>query len=231
VPSVLAPHTRRREGARTGPPLSSGPTGTSPATLARRPGSPSAEIDDGVIKEARRRQRRRRALGLSVIFMAALIAAGLLRGTGAVYRPHPPRGAGTGAAAPSSSSATAMLAREPDLGVACGVPNSIRCDRIGLAVWLRRPAASVTATVAGAPIELDDPTWSGPALHGRRTMFAGFLQPAGMLKGPLKVRADRGRYWWAGAHPTYVRVRIIASYGQERRVSVTTTVLLRAGWG
>jgi hypothetical protein len=228
---VLAPHKRHREGPGNGPPLSSGPTGTRRATPARwAPGSPSTEIDDGVIKEARRRQRRRRALGLSVIFMAALIAGGLLRGTGAVHRPHPLRAAGTGAA-PGISPASPMLAREPDLGVTCGVPNSIRCDRVGLAVWLRRPAETVTATVAGVTIELDDPTWSGPALHGRRTMFTGFLQPAGMLNGPLKVRPDRGRYWWAGAHATSARVRIVAIYGQRHRASVTTTVLLRAGWG
>jgi hypothetical protein len=102
---------------------------------------------------------------------------------------------------------------------------------VGLAVWLRRPAASVTAVVAGVHFKLDDPTWSGPALHNRRTMFAGFLQPAGMLSGPLKVRPDRGRYWWAGAHPTSARVRIVVSYPDGRGASVTTTVLLRAGWG
>jgi hypothetical protein len=62
-------------------------------------------------------------------------------------------------------------------------------------------------------------------------MFAGFLQPAGMLSGPLKVRPDRGRYWWAGAHPTSARVRIVVSYPDGRSASVTTTVLLRAGWG
>jgi hypothetical protein len=228
--SVLAPHERRREGMRNGPSLSSRPAGTGPATLASQdPGSPSTEIDDGVIKEARRRQRHRRVLGLSIVFVSALIAAALLRAPGAVYRPHQPRPSGTGAAAPSTTSA--ILAREPDLGVACGVPNTIRCDRIGLAVWLRRPAASVTATVAGVRIDLDDPTWSGPALQGRRTMFAGFLQPAGMLNGPLKVRADRGRYWWAGAHPRSARVRIVVSYGDGQRSSVTRTVQLRAGWG
>jgi hypothetical protein len=124
-----------------------------------------------------------------------------------------------------------MLAREPGLGVACAVPNSIRCDRVGVEVWLRRPALSVRATIGGKPIELNDPTWSGPAVHGRRTMFAGFLSHAGMLNGPLKVHPDRGRYWWAGGTPTSVRVRIVADYGGGHSASATVTVLLGAGWG
>jgi hypothetical protein len=64
------------------------------------------------------------------------------------------------------------------MAVACHIPNSIACDRVGLAVWLRHPALSISATIAGAPLQLNNPDWSGPARHGRRRMFAGFLHPA-----------------------------------------------------
>jgi hypothetical protein len=197
----------------------------------RAPGDQRPEIDDGVIEEARRRQQRRRLVGLSIISMAGLIAAGLIDSSGPPQRSHRQALAATAAPSATTDSATAMLAQEPRLGVACGVPNSIKCDRVGLAVWLRRPALSVTATVAGEPVELDDPTWSGPARNGRRMMFAGFLQPAGMLNGPLKVHPDRGRFWWAGGHPAPARLRIVANYGNGHRTSATTTVLLAGGWG
>src|SRR2546429_277960 len=43
-------------------------------------------------------------------------------------------------AAPDAAEAPAkrLLARSPYLGVACPTANSIACDRVGLAVWLRR---------------------------------------------------------------------------------------------
>src|SRR3954453_23491694 len=66
-------------------------------------------------------------------------------------------------------------------------PNSFACDRVGLAVWLREPAVKVDAEIAGQRLQLDDPEWSGPAKEGQRAEFAGFLQPAGLIDGPLKV--------------------------------------------
>jgi hypothetical protein len=203
VPSLLAPDTRHDE--------------------AERP----ARHEGGVIKDARQRQNRRRALGASAILVALLISAGLVRG--AAHQSH--AGHAAGAAGPGTASDSAMLAQEPDLGVACGAPNSIRCDRVGLAIWLHRPASSVTAILAGVHFALDDPTWSGPAMHGQRTMFAGFLKRTGLLSGKLKVRPDRGRFWWAGGHPASARMLIVATYADGQRASVTTVVPLRAGWG
>ena len=84
------------------------------------------------------------------------------------------------------ASATELLSRDPYMGVSCRIPNSFACDRVGLAVWLREPAARVEAAIAGRELELDDPEWSGPAEHGERRMFAGFLQPAGLIDGPCR---------------------------------------------
>ena len=43
------------------------------------------------------------------------------------------------------------FAQDPSMGVACHVPNWIGCDRVGLAVWLRRPAIAVSATIPARP--------------------------------------------------------------------------------
>src|SRR5438270_737090 len=53
-----------------------------------------------------------------------------------------------------------VFSKDPYMGVACHVANSIACDRVGLAVWLRRPAIAVSASIAGAILKLDDPQWS-----------------------------------------------------------------------
>jgi hypothetical protein len=78
------------------------------------------------------------------------------------------------------------------MGVSCRTPNSFACDRVGLAVWLREPAVRVDAAIADQELEPDDPEWSGPAEDGERRMFAGFLQPAGLIDGPLQLTPDAG---------------------------------------
>ena len=94
--------------------------------------------------------------------------------------------------------ATAFL-QPPSMGVACGIPNSIACDRLGLAVWLTR-RATVTATIAdGPPIRLDDPHWSyfvryhGQAIH----VYAGFLQPAGLTTRFHIIPKPKTQTWMA----------------------------------
>src|SRR5579875_2414127 len=96
--------------------------------------------------EARAHQRRRRArfawacaAGLACV-LAAWIA------TGPEVPGARPSRVRTPAVAPS-----AVFVRAPYLGVRCPLANSIRCDRVGLAIWLRRPAVRVRGTVAGQP--------------------------------------------------------------------------------
>jgi hypothetical protein len=124
-----------------------------------------------------------------------------------------------------------VLSRAPYLAVACPRPNRFACDRVGLAVWLRGAAVSVSATVDGRPLALDDARWSGPVHGGRRRMFAGFLHPAGLLDGPLKLRSDDGPGRWIGRHPVQAGVGLLIERDGRRFVRTSLRVRLSAGWG
>jgi hypothetical protein len=117
------------------------------------------------------------------------------------------------------------------MGVSCPIANHFACDRVGLAVWLRDPAVRVDATIEGRELELDDPEWGEPPEDGERRMFAGFLQPAGLIDGPLKVTADAGPDRWIGREPVSAAVdlRIIRESGATDTTSLE--VRLMAGWG
>ncbi len=120
------------------------------------------------------------------------------------------------------------------MGVACGVPNSIACDRLGLSVSLPR-RATVTATIAGAPpITLDDPQWTySVRYHGRAIhVYAGFLHPAG-LTSRFHIISEHNTQTWDGstsnAPSPLVHFRI--DYGLGDIVFTQAHVLLRPGWG
>jgi hypothetical protein len=183
--------------------------------------------DAGVIEDARRRHRRHRLVGAVIAIAALLAAVAAYFGAGGVSSPGP-RTANGGAL--TTAAAAAVFSQDPDLGVACHVPNWIGCDRVGLAVWLRRPAISVRATIAGAPLKLDNHRWSGPLHNGRRTMFAGFLQPAG-LTHRLHVRPEPGTETWLGSGQPTPTVQFRIDYGYGRIVLTHENVGLAAGWG
>jgi len=136
------------------------------------------------------------------------------------------------APAPAATAPAHVLARVPYLGVACPVPNSIACDRVGLAVWLTRPARTVSATIGGRRFTLDDPRWSGPARHGLRRTLAGSPRPAGLTRaGPLRVIPDGPHGRWAGGHPVSAFVELAVDYGHGMQVAVRVRLPLHAGWG
>jgi hypothetical protein len=115
-------------------------------------------------------------------------------------------------------------------------PNSIACDRIGLAVWLVKPAVRLSATVAGKRVRMAIPSRVRHAPGGyycaRRCYFEGALQPAGLLTpGPLHIRPDAGRYYWEGRHPRPLRVQLVAFYPDGSSASTTRRIWLHAGWG
>jgi hypothetical protein len=183
---------------------------------------PARLLELGVIMAARARRRRR-----IVLLVAALAAAGggLTLATVEVLGPAAGRVAYVRPAA--------VLAQPPYMAPACRVANSIACDRIGLAVWLRRPAVWVDATVGGRTLKLD---WHGDqpprfARRGSRTAFDGFVQPAGLLTR-LGVRTGGGSFWApspSNAPAPLVTVRIGWGNG---RISVThLSVPLSGGWG
>lgn len=134
------------------------------------------------------------------------------------------------APAPATENPVVAFAQDPYMGVACHIPNSVACDRVGLAVWLRQPAIAVSATIAGAPLKLNDPQWSGPMRNGRRTRFAGFLQPAG-LTSRLHVVAKSKSHVWLGNNAPTPLVRFRIDYGHGRTVATQADVWLSAGWG
>jgi RNA polymerase sigma-70 factor (ECF subfamily) len=106
------------------------------------------------------------------------------------------------------------------MGVACRVPNSIECDRVGLAVYLpkRHPAERLAASINGRPLQMRVPI--GIATYG--IYFEGFLHPAGLKGGPLKVTPDR---------PVLATVRITAFYRDGAPRSTIRHVSLAPGWG
>jgi hypothetical protein len=119
------------------------------------------------------------------------------------------------------------LAQPPYMGVSCRTPNDIRCDRVGLAVWLDRRAERVTAWIAGRRLELRSP---GEFVLGKGTGWEGYLEPAGMMSdGPMRVSGDPEH--WEGDPPVTVPVRLQARYADGTTASRTLRLLLHAGWG
>lgn len=196
-----------------------------------------------IIEEAWQHRRRRHVvLSAATLAIAATVAVVLVL---TVY------GAGSSVASSSTKratevSASTVLSRTPYMGVSCRVANSIACDRVGLAVWLRRPAVSVIATIVGRRVVLDR---RGDLLYPRdkpRTAFDGFLRPAGIVSQmhvkPVEgsvVYTRRGRTrivnrpdMWFGARQTpEVRVRLAIHEPGGRTLITHTTVGLSPGWG
>jgi hypothetical protein len=147
-------------------------------------------------------------------------------------RKHQP--AGERAAAPRLA-----LAQTPAIGVSCKLPNDISCDRVGVAVWLKHPTSSLSVSVAGRPVKMRVPCGRGIGMercntycrHVVRdqpcgTFFLGFLRPAGLLNGPLKVIPDLG-HRWLGYNPPRALLRLRGANGAE----ATLKVPLASGWG
>jgi hypothetical protein len=190
--------------------------------------------------------RRRRHEALVIALLASAAAVGIVVGL-----------ASMGSGSPSSSSgparvfavaSSAVLSRTPYMGVNCPVANSIACDRVGLAVWLKHPALSITATIAGAHLTLG---YRGDLLYPDdrpRTAFDGFLQPAGIVSrmhvkpvegnvvytthGHVRL-AVRHQMWFGDVadYPLPVSVRLTIREPSGRTLITRTDVELATGWG
>jgi hypothetical protein len=123
---------------------------------------------------------------------------------------------------------TVPLARAPYMGVACaGRPNWIGCDRVGLFVYLKRDVARLTASIEGRSVSMRRVRGGEASRHD----WEGFLRPAGLIDGPLKVRPDRGRYYWFGRTPVSGRVRLTVFDGNGESTTRTLDLRLAAGYG
>jgi hypothetical protein len=180
--------------------------------------------------EAHERQKRRQRRVL-IALTALLGVAGVLAASTATD--SPPRPASVGIQAPPGAVAVApaaVFSQDPYMGVHCRAANSITCDRIGLALWLKRPALAVTATINGRTLAMNR---FGDRLvsPGRpRTEFDGYLQPAG-LRTSLGVRPIAGTDLWNGDPTPYPMVWLLINYGAGHRVLTHLRVPLAAGWG
>jgi hypothetical protein len=185
------------------------------------------------------RRRRYRRFGI------ALLTAGAITALASVVLSRSHELAGSTAPRADEVAASTVLSKSPYLGVRCPVANSIACDRVGLAVWLKRPAVSVVATIAGAPLNLD---WIGEQrrIHGvARSDFDGYLQPAGIVSRlhvhPVDgtevltvnghTRLVNNRQMWFGAGNAQALVRLTIRYPDGRTVTTHLYVGLAAGWG
>lgn len=211
--------------------------------LGAEPNLSSGVLNAGVIEQARRRQQRRRARRLAVIALSA-IAAGAL--TSPLWdAQHPSKMLSSRIPGPEAPlvAAAAVLSQDSYMGVSCATPNTIGCDRVGLAIWLKRPAISVDATIAGRPLKLN---WAGDrpprlASHKPRTAFDGFLQPAGLTtRLHVKPTATSGLdpacacpagSTWLGDNAPSPVVQLQIQYPNRHRVATQLHVPLNAGWG
>jgi hypothetical protein len=189
--------------------------------------SPNApDVSAGVIEEARARQWRRRIFGAAIVAAAGTAAAVLLALLG-------PGGSGPVAQSietpPTVASAT-VLARQPYMGMSCTSPQGLVCNRIGVAIWLRTRAVTVTATFDGKSLALDSRKWSDAPVNGKHKFLAGFLQPGPFLNsGPFKALiAGMGRNGWQAP---ITHVHLVIDYGTGHNVQTSTSVIGFGGWG
>jgi hypothetical protein len=139
-----------------------------------------------------------------------------------------------------------VLSRAPYIGVRCPVANSIACDRVALAVWLKHPAAKVSATIAGARLSLSPRSEIAYPGDGPDRAFAGDLQPAEIVSR-LHVRpvegnvistkhgkahvGSRRRMWFGDGSTPPTRVRLTIHEPSGRTVVTSLRVPLGTGWG
>jgi len=161
---------------------------------------------DPLIAEAKRRARLRRIGVAAIVVAGGATALVVSRGGGEPAAPVLPR---------------LELRAPPGMGVACpGAPNSIACDRIGIAVQLWRVGPKVIRATVGGRTAVLRPQDGAP-------FYLGYLQPAGLIDGPLKVIPDHGPSHWWGDHPKFAVMTIRArGYAPVRR-----RVELSSGFG
>jgi hypothetical protein len=176
------------------------------------------------------RHRRRRAIASSAVAAsAALILVLAYSGGGGTAAPGPPGGirepSGTIVESPS-----AVLSQSPYMGVRCPVANSIACDQVGLAIWLKHPARSVTASIDGRRLAMDRFGDRLTSSTRPRTAFDGYLRPAGITSS-MHVRPVPGTRLWLGDPTPSAAVWLLIDYGSGRHVATHLQVPLMAGWG
>ncbi len=112
------------------------------------------------------------------------------------------------------------LPRDPFVGLRCYNPKVLRCGRVGLAVWVARPARDVTAIVDGHHVVLR--TQAGGTGSYRRGLFweGIFADPSAQLI------ADA---FGSASGSVTVRLRVVENDGSIGNAN--STVPLSEGYG
>jgi hypothetical protein len=175
--------------------------------------------------------RRRRWRTVAWIGVAACAAAVLLYAIAVPgSAPRVPAGFDEPAGTITESPAV-VFSQSPYMGVHCRVPNSIACDEVGLAIWLKRPADSVRASIDGRALVMDRFGNQLSSLARPRMEFDGYLRPAGVMSS-MHVRPVPGTTsTWLGDPTPFASVWLLVSYRSGRYVATHLQVPLAAGWG
>lgn len=175
----------------------------------------------------RRRRRRRTVAWLGTMLCAVAVL------TYAVVRPRSAPEPAVGIQIPAGTiaqSPAVVFSQPPYMGVRCAVANSIACDEVGLAIWLRRSAYSVTASINGRPLAMNRFGDQLISAATPRTEFDGYLRPAGIVSS-MHVRPRPGTSTWLGDPTPFASVWLLINYGHGHPVSTHLQVPLMAGWG
>jgi hypothetical protein len=184
-----------------------------------------------LIAEAWKRNHRRR---IRLILAATASVAGTVLIWWASGLGTTTAGSGAGAVTVRPS---AVLARSPYMGIAtCHQAQTSRaqdsntCYRIGLAVWLKRPAEAVHASSANATLTLNhtDRRWIPMTSSVQRREFIGFFKPTGIVPSAYP-RANKSAHAAPGTPFAAVKLTIVNSQG--RTLITRLRVPVEPGWG
>jgi hypothetical protein len=178
-----------------------------------------------------RRQRRRNAF-IALWLVTIAVLGGVLVGRSDSGQPEATKGHvnGSGYVVESPSR---LLSQAPYMGVHCPNPNSIACDRVGLAINLKQPARAVVAFIDGRKLKMNRRGDVIDLSTAPRKEFDGYLQPAG-IESRMHVHPAPGSDFWAQdtRSPTpSAAVLLLIDYGGGRLVSTRVRVPLSSGWG
>ena len=176
----------------------------------------------------RKHRRRNRLLVAATASAIGVVLVWWASGWGTT---HAGSGAGAVTIRPS-----AVLVRSPYMGIAtCHQAQSSRssdpndCYRIGLAVWLKRPAEAVRATSANGTLVLSHTDrWIQATSSVQRREFIGFFKPVGIVPAAYP-RTNKTTHATPGTPVATVTLTIVNGDGQA--LATRLRVPVESGWG
>jgi hypothetical protein len=114
----------------------------------------------------------------------------------------------------------------PFLGVACGKPDSIACDRVGVGVTTRLPASLIVVQIAGRLVAL-----SPPNPPRSSDIWLGYLQNISLRRGPLRIPVPPRARLWFGVPEVNPQVRVTAFFPNGYVATTAGRVQLHPGFG